>query len=71
MEHGADPNKSDKHNVAPLWMTCLHGYEACARLLLDHGADVNAKYGFEEDVLQNGCSLEVIVGYIGGGGRRR
>src|SRR5229473_7307337 len=41
LEHGADPNAGNKRKSTPLFW-CLHD-EAKVRMLLDHGANVNAR----------------------------
>lgn len=42
---GFDPNVADKDHVTPLHRAAMGGHPAAARVLLDAGADVNAKDG--------------------------
>lgn len=41
LDHGAAVNQAMNDGASPLWIACQNGHEACARLLLDGGADVN------------------------------
>lgn len=44
---GVDMDIRDSEGWAPLHIVCLHGYAGIVRLLLDHGADVNARTATE------------------------
>ena len=41
----ADPNIADDEGVAPLHITCIHGYADIARMLLNAGGDMELKAG--------------------------
>ena len=43
LKHGAEVNYAGRMDITPLQNACFAGSEACARLLLQHGAEVDAK----------------------------
>jgi ankyrin repeat protein len=46
LRSGADVNVRDNHGLTPLFEAAWYGYEKVARLLLDDGANVNARGEF-------------------------
>ncbi|KAL8566978.1 hypothetical protein ACOMHN_059778 [Nucella lapillus] len=55
----ANPNAPDKFCVTPLHRAARQGSERCLQLLLDHGADVNARVKPFESVEGQTCKFEV------------
>jgi len=47
LERGIDPNSRDEEGCTPLHSVALYGAPSSLRVLLDHGADVNARVGHQ------------------------
>jgi ankyrin repeat protein len=43
IENGADVNANDDFGEMPLYKACFNGHEAIISLLLENGANINAK----------------------------
>lgn len=55
-----DPNVKDGVGDTPLHLTCFHGHTKTAQLLIDHGADVNAKNNNDHTPLQETCHPRTV-----------
>lgn len=62
--NGAEPNISKKGDDGPLHYACMYGKNKAAIMLIEHGADVNAKGGYNRTPLiytaTNGKSPELV-----------
>ena len=58
LEKGANVNAKDSNGDTPLHKAACRGYARVARLLIEHGADVNARENVFGDSL---CTLPLLL----------
>ncbi|EDV26079.1 Myotrophin [Trichoplax sp. H2] len=59
LDQGANINQLDKHGISPLLAAIWEGHTNCVKLLIDRGADKNAKAPSGNSYIQEAESQEI------------